>query len=82
MSTQPIPNEGYKLVYDGEVKIYENTRAFARAFIVPQAVAAADQAAALDRLQQVDPAETVVIEGLPQEKHCRPRPRRSCARPA
>lgn len=68
VSTETIPNESYKLVYDDEVKIYENTRAFDRAFVVPEAVAASDQAAALDRLQLVDPAKTVVVEGLPQEQ--------------
>jgi len=65
VSTQQIPNDGYELVYDEEVKVYENTGAFPRAFIVPQATSAANQSEALDKLQQVDPAEVVVIEGLP-----------------
>ena len=64
VSTQEIPNDGYELVYDQEVKIYENTQAFPRAFVVPQAVSASNQTEALDKLQQVDPAEVVVIEGL------------------
>lgn len=68
VSTETIPNDGYKLVYDDEVKIYENTKAQGRAFIVPEAVAAADQTAALDKLQQINPANTVVIEGLPQDQ--------------
>ncbi len=66
VSTQPVPNEGYELVYDDEVKIYENTGAFDRTFIVGEAVAAGSQGEALDRLQQVDPAKTVVVEGLPE----------------
>ena len=64
VSTQEIPNDSYKLVYNQGVNVYENEEAFPRAFVVPQAVSAADQAEALDRLQQIDPAEVVVLEGL------------------
>jgi O-antigen/teichoic acid export membrane protein len=64
IATQPISNTGYSLVYDDEVKIYENANALPRAFIAQQAVAAPDQEAALDRLQQVDPRNVVVVEGL------------------
>ncbi len=64
VTTHTIPNAGYELVYDAEVKVYENTGAFPRVFIVPQAVAAADQTAALDQLQTVDPAQIVVVEGI------------------
>jgi len=67
VTTRTIPNAGYKLVYSGEVKVFENQRAFPRAFIVPQAVAAADQTAALDMLQKLDPAQTVVVEGIAPE---------------
>lgn len=63
VTTHAIPNPAYRLAYDGEVKIYENQRAFPRAFIAPQAVAAADQGAALDALQRLDPATVVVVEG-------------------
>ncbi|MGC8780427.1 MAG: oligosaccharide flippase family protein [Anaerolineae bacterium] len=64
VTTHAIPNPGYRLVYDGEVKVFENTRAFPRAFIAAEAIAAADQQAALDALQQLDPARVVVVEGL------------------
>ena len=64
VTTQTIPNPGYELAYDGEVKVYENKRAFPRAFIVPEAVAAPDQTAALDALQKIDPAKVVVVEGV------------------
>ncbi|NOX60887.1 MAG: YfhO family protein, partial [Chloroflexi bacterium] len=40
VTTQEIPNEGYRLVYDDEVRIYENLDALPRAMFVPQAVAA------------------------------------------
>ena len=65
VTTQAITNPGYRKVYDGEVQVYENLDALPRAFIAPRAVAAPDPKAALDLLQSEDPAETVVIEGLP-----------------
>lgn len=64
VTTHTIPNAGYKLAYEGEVKVFENTRAFPRAFIVPRAVVAAGQGAALDALQRLDPAQAVVVEGI------------------
>lgn len=64
VTTHTIPNAGYQLVYDAEIQVYENLGAFPRAFIVPEAVAAADQTQALDLLQTVDPARTVVVEGI------------------
>lgn len=64
VTTHTIPNAGYELVYDAEVKVYENLGAFPRVFVASRAVAAADQPAALDLLQTVDPAETVVVEGI------------------
>lgn len=64
VTSHAIPNAGYSLVYDGEIKVYENTRAFPRAFIVSQALAAPDQKSALDMLATIDPAQTVVVEGL------------------
>ncbi len=67
VTTHTIPNAGYELVYDREVKVYENTGAFPRAFIVSEAVAAADQTAALDLLQTIDPAQIVVLEGMAPE---------------
>lgn len=64
LTTQEIPNAGYRLAYDDEVKVYENMDALPRAFVVGEALAAADRAEALDRLQEVEPAETVVLEGI------------------
>ena len=63
MTTHAIPNAGYELAYDKEVKVYENRSALPRAFIASKAVAAPDQAAALDALQKIDPAAVVVVEG-------------------
>jgi O-antigen/teichoic acid export membrane protein len=67
MTTHAIPNAGYELAYDGEVKVYENRDALPRAFIVPQAVVARDQTAALDLLERTDPAQAVVVEVPPGE---------------
>ena len=64
VTTHAIPNAGYRLAYDAEVKVYENGNAFPRAFIAGEAVAVADQAAALDLLAQVDLRQKVVVEGL------------------
>jgi O-antigen/teichoic acid export membrane protein len=64
VTTQSLPNTGYDLAYDGEVKVYRNQNTFPRAFIVSDAVIASDQQAALDALQQVDPRDVVVIEGM------------------
>ncbi len=71
MTTQDVVNQGYRLAYPtdhrpvaGEVRVYENTRALPRVFIASTAEAAPDQQAALDALQEVDPAQTVVLEGL------------------
>ena len=67
VTTHTIPNAGYELAYDQEVKVYRNKDALPRAFVVGEAVAASDQTAALDLLQTVDPAQKVVIEGITPE---------------
>jgi O-antigen/teichoic acid export membrane protein len=64
VTTSTIPNPGYTQVYTGEVKVYENAGALPRVFIAGEAVAAADQAAALDLAGTVNPAQTVVVEGI------------------
>jgi len=64
VTTHTIPNAGYELVYDREVKIYENHGAFPRVFIVPQAELAANQQEALDRLQAAEPRQVVVVEDV------------------
>ncbi len=52
---------GWSLVHDGDVKIYRNTNALSRAFVVNQAeVVPPDQV--LDRLAQVDLRTTVLLD--------------------
>ncbi len=35
LTTQEIPNPGYRLIYDNEVRVYENLDVMPRAFVVP-----------------------------------------------
>ncbi len=57
-----IPNPDYKLVFDGEVRIYENLDALPRAFAIPRAerVSEADLPA---RLHTLDPRKVVLLDG-------------------
>ncbi len=68
VTTQRIDRPGYQLAYEQEVRVYENRDALPRVFVAPQALAAGDQKAALDALQQVDPSQTVVVEGISPEE--------------
>jgi O-antigen/teichoic acid export membrane protein len=63
MTEGEIPNPGYRLVYDGEVRIYENVDALPRAFALPQAewVQVADLPA---RLGSFDPRQVVLLDDL------------------
>ncbi|HEX9115564.1 MAG TPA: oligosaccharide flippase family protein [Anaerolineae bacterium] len=62
LSTEEIKDPAYRLVYDQEIKVYQNTKALPRAFVAPQAQAAADETAALDRVGSLDARQTVVLE--------------------
>lgn len=67
LTTRPLPNSGYTLVYDDEIKIYQNERVLPRAFMVPQARVVADRDAMLGEMKQFDPAREVLIEETPSE---------------
>ena len=81
VTTQEVEAQGYRLVYEGEVRIYENTRAMPRAFTLActEVVPRGEGFAAL---REHDPRYTVVVEegGLPGalpglgRKGCRPAP--------
>ena len=61
-----ISDQGrYRLAHSGDVKIYENPGALGRAFLVHEAVVAADDEEALALMQSptFDPATTVVLAG-------------------
>src|SRR5581483_4002113 len=55
----------FKLVYDNEVRIYENQSALPRAFAVPQVINVKDDKAALEALKQpgFNARNQVVIDG-------------------
>ena len=61
MTTQEIPNEGYRLVYDDEVRIYENLGAMPRAIVAPEAIAASGEDV-WEQVRRSDPRQTVVIQ--------------------
>ena len=58
----------YKLVYEGEVNVYQNLSAFPRAFLVREALPATDMESAVEvmRRPDFDPSRQAVVEGLPE----------------
>jgi O-antigen/teichoic acid export membrane protein len=61
LTTEDIPNAGYSLVYDEEIKIYENLDVLPRAFLVADTeIAPADLNFAL---RSLNPRETVILDG-------------------
>lgn len=74
LSRDPLPaQDGPAPLYAGEVFVYENPDALPRAFVVPQAIPVADEAAALAALRSpaFDPRRMVVLEasGEPPSAH-------------
>ena len=65
LTTRPVPNAGYTLVYDSEIKIYRNDRVLPRAFMVPQARVISDRAALLAQMKEFDPTQQVLLEQNP-----------------
>jgi O-antigen/teichoic acid export membrane protein len=56
-----IPNADYRLVYEGEVRIYENSDVLPRAFALPRAEAVAEEDLAA-RLASLDPRQVVLLD--------------------
>ncbi len=65
VTTRPVPNPGYALAYDAEVKIYENKNVLPRAFFVNQARVFADRAELLRELPNLDPTREAWLETAP-----------------
>ncbi len=62
LTKRSLPNAGYTLVYDGEIKIYRNENVLPRAFMVPQARVMADRTALLNAMRDFDPTREVLLE--------------------
>jgi hypothetical protein len=67
MTALEASKPGLELVYDGEVKIYENKDVLPRAFFVPSYAVAGDADGALDllRAEGFDPCSVVILEKEP-----------------
>ena len=62
VTTRPVPNPGYALVYDDELKIYENKNVLPRAFFVNRARVFANRDELLNALPTLDPTREVWLE--------------------
>jgi hypothetical protein len=62
---QQVTLGAWRRILSSDIKLYENLNVLLRAFVVPQAVSAANEAAAIDLLRDpaFDPAQTVVLMG-------------------
>lgn len=69
MTTQHIPNPGYTLVYDEEVRIYRNDDYLPRAFVVYAAEVIEDAEQLLEELQRFDPRQSVLLEDQPPQQY-------------
>lgn len=69
LTTQHIPNPGYTLVYDDEVRIYRNDDYLPRAFVVYEATVVEDEATRLQRLGSLDPRQAVLLAEQPPEEY-------------
>ncbi|MCL5958445.1 MAG: oligosaccharide flippase family protein [Chloroflexi bacterium] len=67
LSKQEVRAGGFKLVHDGDVRVYENTRVMPRAFLVDRVIAAQSREQALSELRSpaFDPRSQVVLEKWP-----------------
>jgi O-antigen/teichoic acid export membrane protein len=62
MTEGEIPNAGFQLIYDDEVRIYENIDVMPRAFALPQVQVTTGEASA-DQLRALDPRQTILLDG-------------------
>lgn len=66
LTTRPVPFADYPLVYDGEIKIYQNPNVLPRAFLVNQARVFSSRAELLQELPKIDPVRQVWLETPPR----------------
>jgi len=69
ISTQHIPNPGYTLVYEDEVRIYRNDDYLPRAFVVYRAEVIEDDQSLLLALKELDPRERVLLSEHPPQEY-------------
>ena len=63
VTTQYIPNAGYQLVYDAEIRVYENLDVMPRAFVLPAGAARTlPQAEILPALPELNPRRELLLE--------------------
>jgi len=65
LTTQHLPNPGYTLVYDDELRIYRNDDYLSRAFVVYRADVIQDEETLLHELKEFDPRRRVLLEQQP-----------------
>jgi hypothetical protein len=61
LTTQEVPNDGYRLVYDEEVRVYENLDVLPRAFVVPCAETVPPEEMGY-ALRSLNPRQKVLLE--------------------
>lgn len=71
LATSELAAPGLQLVQDGEVKVYENTRAQPRAWVVDHVEVIADEAQLLATLDTFDPARTALLDAPTPEDQWR-----------
>jgi O-antigen/teichoic acid export membrane protein len=69
VTTLHIPNPNYTLVYEEELRIYRNEDYLPRAFVVYDADVIEDDERLLERLQELDPRERVLLSTSPPEEY-------------
>jgi O-antigen/teichoic acid export membrane protein len=69
ITTQHIPNSGYTLVYDEEVRIYRNDDYLPRAFVVYEAEVVEDEGTLVQELREFDPRRYVLLEEQPPQEY-------------
>lgn len=65
LTTRAVPFANYPLVYDGEIKIYENPNVLPRAFLVNEARVIPDRQELLGELAKADVTREVLLEQAP-----------------